>query len=350
MELVDVPCADCGATSRHSKRVLDTIATPRCKPCLKIERVRRSNARKNPDNTVKVNCCACGDEIERSRLRSLRVENHTCGSCWAEQRRAAARAKELTPTRIPRPPHALTLVTTSYAGRWKAQSDAARKRDSHTCQHCGITRQEYGRTLDVHHIRRFHDFASAAEANVLSNLITLCRSCHRLADCALRKADGTTVIRSPNRRPREYLKARFTCFGEFVCIFARNLKINSGDSRTVVEGESISVLMNLLATIIPRPTISRGLAYATDRCQVHTLTGLHAEIENECWQFLLAGATSYDTRSWAELFASGDHKLITSANRTYYLDWHDVDSDNYVEVRSYGQAPRRATKREWHVG
>ena len=48
----------------------------------------------------------------------------------------------------------------------------ARERDDFTCRVCGITEEECGRELDVHH--RDSDKTN----NELSNLLSLCRSCH----------------------------------------------------------------------------------------------------------------------------------------------------------------------------
>jgi len=47
-----------------------------------------------------------------------------------------------------------------------------RERDNQTCQRCGITRAEYGKTLEVHHID--HDKAN----NDPLNLATVCASCN----------------------------------------------------------------------------------------------------------------------------------------------------------------------------
>lgn len=67
-----------------------------------------------------------------------------------------------------------------YGPNWRRQTREARKRDNHTCQHCGITETDLGRKLDVHHIKPFRDFGTERyqEANRLSNLISLCSSCH----------------------------------------------------------------------------------------------------------------------------------------------------------------------------
>jgi 5-methylcytosine-specific restriction endonuclease McrA len=60
-----------------------------------------------------------------------------------------------------------------------AQKRKARARDDRTCQHCGAPGS------DVHHIRPFRFFTDYREANELTNLITLCKPCHRRADAAI---------------------------------------------------------------------------------------------------------------------------------------------------------------------
>ena len=76
---------------------------------------------------------------------------------------------------------------------WQKIKRAIRKRDSYTCQHCGI--HESNLTSDlflhVHHIVPYRKFESHEEANKETNLITLCPSCHRKADAEIRKKELT---------------------------------------------------------------------------------------------------------------------------------------------------------------
>jgi DEAD/DEAH box helicase domain-containing protein len=53
---------------------------------------------------------------------------------------------------------------------------------------CGVLEQS--REHDVHHKLPFRMFTSYQQANQLSNLITLCRSCHRRAELAVRMRSG----------------------------------------------------------------------------------------------------------------------------------------------------------------
>jgi 5-methylcytosine-specific restriction endonuclease McrA len=73
-----------------------------------------------------------------------------------------------------------------YGPNWKRQSRRARKRDGYKCRHCGITQEELGRRLSVHHIIPFRSFDyvrgennNYKQANLLTNLISLCPDCHR---------------------------------------------------------------------------------------------------------------------------------------------------------------------------
>lgn len=68
-----------------------------------------------------------------------------------------------------------------YRGaNWNRQQDRCRVRDDHTCQGCGVRQEELDRALDVHHIVPFRLFGveNYKEANKLSNLVSLCASCH----------------------------------------------------------------------------------------------------------------------------------------------------------------------------
>lgn len=66
-----------------------------------------------------------------------------------------------------------------YAGNWRRQRRAALARDGGACRVCGKapTKPRY---LHVHHIRPAYLFDGDWEsANDLSNLVTLCATCHK---------------------------------------------------------------------------------------------------------------------------------------------------------------------------
>jgi len=65
-----------------------------------------------------------------------------------------------------------------YGPNWCEQRRKVWKRDSETCQACGQTTDELDQRPSVHHIIPFQEFHDYEEANELSNLVCLCRSCH----------------------------------------------------------------------------------------------------------------------------------------------------------------------------
>jgi DEAD/DEAH box helicase domain-containing protein len=79
-----------------------------------------------------------------------------------------------------------------YGLDWPRISLAVRTRDRYRCQVCGVP--EAGREHDVHHKIPFRSFSSAAEANRLENLITLCRADHRKAEQNVRIRSGLAGV------------------------------------------------------------------------------------------------------------------------------------------------------------
>lgn len=66
----------------------------------------------------------------------------------------------------------------SYGADWHKQREKARQRDGYTCQVCGKVPENHA-SLQCHHIAPFRGIVHYKESNQLSNLITLCMSCHR---------------------------------------------------------------------------------------------------------------------------------------------------------------------------
>ena len=83
-----------------------------------------------------------------------------------------------------------------YGSGWNRLREAVRARDGYRCQVCGRPETDpssplgTGRQHDVHHRLPFKTFASAQEANRMENLVTLCPSCHRLAEQNVRVRTG----------------------------------------------------------------------------------------------------------------------------------------------------------------
>ena len=75
-----------------------------------------------------------------------------------------------------------------YGPEWSDIRERVRARDQFKCQGCGISEKD--RAHDVHHKIPFRSFTSPIEANQPSNLVTLCTSCHRKAETAVRMRSG----------------------------------------------------------------------------------------------------------------------------------------------------------------
>jgi DEAD/DEAH box helicase domain-containing protein len=75
-----------------------------------------------------------------------------------------------------------------YGPNWQQIRINVRERDGFRCQVCGVIEGE--RAHDVHHKVPLRMFPSPELANQLSNLITLCPSCHQRAELAVRVRSG----------------------------------------------------------------------------------------------------------------------------------------------------------------
>jgi len=79
-----------------------------------------------------------------------------------------------------------------YGLNWSLQRKRTRARDEYRCQICGV--QEGDRAHHVHHRVPFRAFSSPDEANHLSNLVTLCSTCHSQAEAAVRVHSGLSGL------------------------------------------------------------------------------------------------------------------------------------------------------------
>lgn len=118
-------------------------------------------------------CETCGKEYELSdaylRKRRSRFCSLECRYAKQSAERRGANNVNYRGGSIP------------YRGRnWRSQSRLAKKRDGYKCQICGKMVGKNRHDHGVHHIVPYRFFDGDYEtANRLSNLITLCGSCHR---------------------------------------------------------------------------------------------------------------------------------------------------------------------------
>ena len=176
-----VACSNCGdQLSRKPQRILYRSENFFCDRGCEAE-WKREKWPTGPDNPlytqVEVECTWCGDLLQRKRYYVEKI-NHIfcrdtdCRAKWQSERSSGENNPNWNPNYVD-----------EYGTNWSEQRGLAIARDEFMCQDCGISNEEYREThsisLDVHHIQPISTFEKPEDANQLSNLITLCRVCHR---------------------------------------------------------------------------------------------------------------------------------------------------------------------------
>lgn len=182
---VVVSCSICGKevvrAASHAKRNANQLCSSRCRDVL----YKRTNTNDGSSlwrgGKVQTQCEECGNPLERFpyELKARTFCNRSCFTAWKSKNFAGEKN-----------PHWRGGYKEDYYGpNWRTQSRAARQRDQHCCQRCGITQKELKRTLHVHHIIPFRSFGyrrgendKYLAANRLDNLISLCARCHNSAE------------------------------------------------------------------------------------------------------------------------------------------------------------------------
>lgn len=135
-----------------------------------------------------------------------------------------------------------------YGPDWPKVRDRVRERDKFKCQVCGAT--ETTRQHDVHHKIPFRSFASAAEANRLENLITLCSSCHRKVE--------------QNVHMRSGLAGLAYALGNLAPLF---LMCDPGDIGTHIEPGAFQV--NGLPSVVLYDLVPAGIGFSQKLFEIH---------------------------------------------------------------------------------
>lgn len=170
-----VACATCGVVVEKKGRHVANAKSNYCgMKCLGIANGKK---RKGTAVLVDVQCAQCGVSLKR---RPCQVKKHSfcsqkCTGIW--------KATHLVGDKV------YNFIGGEWKNRyygedWVRRRREARKRDNDTCQRCGITKAEYGKNLDVHHIIPWRYFGAERrlEANKLSNLVCLCNVCHKIVE------------------------------------------------------------------------------------------------------------------------------------------------------------------------
>lgn len=177
---IDVQCANCGKSLKRIPAKIKRARYHFCNTKCHGEWRKTQTGALSPryDNRkVEIQCAHCGKKVAKYRCRIEGHELHFCTvKCQTEWR------KTLTGALSPR----YKGGSIDYYGpNWKQQCRSTRKRDGYCCQGCGKNQKDNRRSLDVHHIIPFRTFSyipdqndAYLQANALSNLVTLCPSCH----------------------------------------------------------------------------------------------------------------------------------------------------------------------------
>jgi|GEM_PF-5313481 len=120
---------------------------------------------------VTVNCATCRAEIKKRKQDVRRSKAQFCSVGCMRAFHRGANHPHFRPEAIGDPKRR------AGRGAWMRRSREARARDGHACRRCGV-KHEGGRQFPVDHIMPWRLFADKAVADDLSNLATLCHSCH----------------------------------------------------------------------------------------------------------------------------------------------------------------------------
>ncbi|MFD1515747.1 homing endonuclease associated repeat-containing protein [Halomarina rubra] len=136
------------------------------------------------DTARKVECDSCSRSIVRQPYKLQENEHQFCSKeCYGDWK--AKNPGELmlsSQTGKASPVWKGGYVSPEYGPNWRAIRRGVLNRDEHVCQSCTMTEEEhveeYGRSLNIHHIRPVKSFESPEQSHSMANLVTLCTPCH----------------------------------------------------------------------------------------------------------------------------------------------------------------------------
>lgn len=169
VEPIETECKACGTTverMEHYAKRHDTY----CEEC----RETLDTPASQETRTVECECDWCGDvfEVAYYHAEHTRFCNDGCYGAWKSENYYSENNPNWRGGK------------THYAPGWtKELRCTIRARDGYECQDCGVSQDahidEYGRKLEVHHIRKAKSFdKDDVRMHDKENLITLCKKCH----------------------------------------------------------------------------------------------------------------------------------------------------------------------------
>jgi hypothetical protein len=177
---VDVECDWCGSTKKEVPSVVEKNEHFYCDNSCRSKWVSEFKTGKDHWDweRVEVSCDSCGSSLLRQSHRvdgSMQFCDRVCLSDWISENKSGEQS-----------PHwkgGTTDTPYYYGPEWENRREECLKRDSYSCRRCSISedlhKDKFGRSLEIHHISPFSAFGGDyEEANKLSNLVSLCKSCH----------------------------------------------------------------------------------------------------------------------------------------------------------------------------
>lgn len=180
--MATVPCSHCGSEiEKYPSRIERNkwhFCSDDCEAAFKSEKQSGENNPNWSGGKVEIECMQCGETANKRRDLYEKDDTHFCSpSCTATYhgKRDGFKPGEENPSWK----GGATDNPRYYGPNWHEQRDKALDRDDNECVECGADEP-----LVVHHIKGRDQFDTNEpgwwrDANVLSNLKTLCRSCHR---------------------------------------------------------------------------------------------------------------------------------------------------------------------------
>jgi 5-methylcytosine-specific restriction endonuclease McrA/predicted RNA-binding Zn-ribbon protein involved in translation (DUF1610 family) len=174
---LEVNCDYCGEEYEEYESRIERSDNSFCsRKCHNNWRSENIVGQKHPNwNRIVLECCFCGSSFERkpSRIRSKKSFcSRDCLDSWQKEKFTGETN-----------PRFSGGDSKDYGYNWDEQRHKRLLKDNYCCVRCGISneklRSEKEYSLDVHHIVPIDNFNGDFDsANDISNLVSLCRSCH----------------------------------------------------------------------------------------------------------------------------------------------------------------------------
>lgn len=176
----ETECETCGSNFEYYPSDKEGIYCEKCVKENNWQKGRKITGKDNPrwngggSSLEEAECsnCSKGIKVEKYRLKvfSNVFCNRECMGKW--------KSKNITGENHH---HWKGGGNQNYGEGWTKARNEAFDRDRGECQVCGVEDSEY-KTLEVHHKIPVDKFDESKDAHYMENLITLCKSCHRIAE------------------------------------------------------------------------------------------------------------------------------------------------------------------------